>query len=697
MEVNDHAEALQEMKRLSAALSQLRQDLEKSRGETLAVIKEQHSLHDEIAILEQRLDRSGETEKQLAEAVRHAADVTAEIEALKKRQPSIQKLEEQSLSQQREIEVKSQEVQSLGQRVEQHEIRCAQLEVQVREKGRLVDDNVELSKQLQAEISAKADLAQHLIVETNKVAGLESTLVAAQRQIEEKEQLVKENLRMTNRLKELEFKLSVVPNLQKSLQRRDSRIGELESALLLSQQDARKKDEIAAENATIKKQMTDLLLQNSALGGLRERIKQKDTKIAGLETSLTTAQEQATIVHELTQTNSSLKETVASLSSDLEQMNEECVQLESLKETIKTNEHKFADLQKLLASESAQLERLSSVENELQQEHEKTAAMQQQILSLEGAVSNARLDEELKEPSKPRRVVDRTWRPTGPPHNQRKESQVATGPKPGKDDTLDSSAHTTIVPETQLEVPETLQDELLQRLDEDQDDSESELSPLPSEIEDNLSEVENEDAFAKPQRQAHGQQRSLAMGNTGIGSQMPVERAPSSSYESHSDQMLLEEVDPGDAESADDVEANSTFSWNRLTSTLGPSPRRLRSDSKGPPRRDPALPIPENQSGRHRASTPVVRREQYPPNSAAKRRMEPEAEVDASQGNPKKLKRRPANLEIRPPPVRSPKTTADQSQPRGPSSWRKSSTVVGTNAPAPGNSQRTSKPARKSS
>jgi hypothetical protein len=332
--------------------------------------------------------------------------------------------------------------------------------------------------------------------------------------------------------------------------------------------------------------------------------------------------------------------------------------------------------------------------------------MQQQILNLEGALSNAKLDKEANQPQQPRKFADRTQRTNLSQQGQPRHSHPhlsSNGPLPGNGDTLVSSAGTAIVPETQPEVPESLQDNLISHPHEDEDESESELSTLPSDDEDDTLEDEIQQDFAKTQRYARGQGYiSPTKDLSGVPrSQQPSERPPSSSYGSQSDQMLLDQVSQGDPLGADDTASGSTganpvFPWNHLASPQGLSQRRLRSGSQGPSRVHSALPGPDSQHEHKRASTPGVRREQYQPNSAAKRRMEPENEDYASQENPKRLKRRPANLEVRAPQDRTPKQ-AEQTPSRGPGSWRKSSTIVGTNAPAPGKSQRSAKPARKGS
>jgi hypothetical protein len=184
-------------------------------------------------------------------------------------------------------------------------------------------------------------------------------------------------------------------------------------------------------------------------------------------------------------------------------------------------------------------------------------------------------------------------------------------------------------------------------------------------------------------------------------SQGSIGRPFSSSYSSQGDQMLLDQVSQENASGADHVATgvapNVVMTFGHLVPVQGASPRRLRSGSQGKDQRFTPTPEPGTENRRNRASTPAVRREQHQPNSAVKRRIEPEAEKNAPQENTKRLKRRPPNHEVTTPQHRTSTQPAQPTSPRGSGRWRKSSSVVGTNAPAPGKSQRSSRPTRKGS
>ena len=715
-----------------------------------------------IADLEERLCRAGEDSRNLDEALGQLQAVTDEIETLKQQQPLIEQLQQEVQSQQEDIEAKSQEIENLSRETEKQQAKCSKLEEQTRENNKFAKENATLSKQLQKETLFKADLENKLKQETSKVAGLESAVAAAQKQAQQKDQLVEENANLNKQLKELDAQVSVVPSLQKSLQRRDGRISELESSIAASQRQAQEKEKLVEENFTIKKQLkelearvtlmpalqksvqqrdsrvgeleaalaaslrqvqekdklaedntnlqkevAELQKENSALDDARTELQQKKAKVMELDSALVTAQEQAAMVDDLQRTNSSLKENVITLNSDLAQLTEERAQLGPLKDTIRAQEDEIAELQKQLVSLHGQAEELDKLKEELRRKEEELLDLQQQIIHLEGEVSNAKLDKEANETRLQRRAADQTPRTNmlaqhRDPHLalSHNDSFLSNG------DTLHSSARTAIVPETQPQVAEALQDDLIpeldEQLDEQEDDSGSELTPLPSDEEDEDLEDGTQHGLARPRRSVHDQGHyptTKDVDRSG-GCHQRAERPPSSSYGSQSDQMLLDQVSQGDARGMNNVASTATnalFPWSRLASTQESSPRRLRSGSQGPARVPSTLLGPDSQPQRIRASTPSIRREPHLPNSAAKRRMEPENEDDVSQENPKKLKRRPANLDVRAPQIRTPKQASDQALSRRPTSWRKSSTVVGTNAPAPGKSQRSSKPARKGS
>ncbi|KAJ9614179.1 hypothetical protein H2200_002315 [Cladophialophora chaetospira] len=687
-----------EIESLNAIRLQLHQDLEASRGETTIAIKEQDALQDEIADLERRLDWTKDT---LEQAACHLREITNELKVFKEQQPAIEQLKEDFLSQKREVEAKSQEVQVLQKEAEKQELRRAQLEEEARESDRLKEENNALKTQLQTAQETGllvSELQNELEQEKTEVGELRTALAASRQEAREKDQMAQDLATTTKRLKELEKQSSVIPEQQKRLQQKDATIAELKAALQISQQKAQEKDKLTGQITAVRKQLEELQKDSQALAYVQTNLQEKNTEVAELKAALSPAREELSKIDSLQKTNNSLKENLVSLSSDLEQLNEECAELRPLKEAVKAKDDELAELQKQLGSANGQLAELAELREELQRKEDELAAMQQQVLSLEGALSNAKLDQETRQPPPQRRVADRSGRTNVSPNAHIEHPH----PGVGRDDiglshadTLVSSTHTTVVPETQPEIPDSVpvdHDSLIPLPDQQAENSESELSAIPSEDEDDLFEddidgdINHSQAYSRGQGHVSPMMRAVERLSDNQG---PL---PSSPYSSQGEQMLLDQVSQGHPGEPAGAIRGIVTPRNGTGSTQLPSPLRLRSGSQL--RRNAGTPEPSTL-GRNRASTPAIRREQHQPNSAAKRRIDPAADDTASQENTKKLKRRPENLGVRSAQPRNLAQSSEQTPAHGPASWRKS--VVGTNAPTPGKSQRTPKAGRKGS
>ena len=138
---------------------------------------------------------------------------------------------------------------------------------------------------------------------------------------------------------------------------------------------------------------------------------------------------------------------------------------------------------------------------------------------------------------------------------------------------------------------------------------------------------------------------------------------------------------------------------------INPSPRRLRSAKQPRERKDTPISHDSQAELSQGATTPMPNsRERHLPNSAAKRRGELEEEVPDSQAQ-KRLKRNPANLEVR----RTNKHTStpwagetsdvESSRARSdiPIGVHIGGSIVGTNAPTPGRGQKAVKLVRRGS
>ncbi|OQV08369.1 hypothetical protein CLAIMM_12656 [Cladophialophora immunda] len=490
------------------------------------------------------------------------------------------------------------------------------------------------------------------------------------------------------------------------------------------EEQAKGKDRLAKEYASLQNDMENLRGQLSEQEALEKRLQQKITEIAVLESALAAAQIQATRLNEVETENSSLKEDVDSLTADLGRLNEQCTQIAPLQGTIREKDSQITELQKDLALFNDLTEQLKNLRAEVQENEKQQASMQQEILSLEAVISNAKLDgDEANHNQRQRRVADRSGNAKDRYHNQlpltRQHSNGGGVQFLNVDSPLRSNppgptnSPIAVVPETQIEIHESPPidpDSFVLSADQGQEDSRSELAPIPNDDgEADLDEVINHALNLITSRHDRSQIEVWSKGTSSIRrSQGAVEQPPSSSYGSQSDQMLLDQVSQDEDQGPNDFDSTETgptfvVPGSKVRPKQGPSPRRLRSELRGRNRRFTASPDTSAEFEGNRASTPAIMRERYQPNSAAKRRMEPENDEDKiPPENPKRLKRTTANLEARKPPPASPKQRVDKSSSRGAISFRKSSngrgsSIVGTNAPGPGKSQRSAKPARKGS
>ncbi len=479
-----------------------------------------------------------------------------------------------------------------------------------------------------------------------------------------------------------------------------------------------------------------------------------------LESELAVIRNRASEADSLQQENEQLNQTIASISTDLTQARKESVQLPSLCQTIAEKDLSLAILRKQLEDATVQVnenvknkvvlqykdEHIATLEQEkskleqeqsaLQQEkvnlEQEKLALQQQLMKCEGELSNALLDHEARQSNPQRRVADRSGKGALAAKHSTFHEQVErvegaeyledeiVGTQ--KDPTPQPTGSTTIVPETQFDPQLETQgghNSLLLGEDLLNEDS-SDLTSPPG-------ESDHEDDEFDPDREIFGAQSTQQSPRTQPeegqfgGHRQTLRRAPSSAYSSQSEQMLLDQVGQDEAQSVsgtfmrpsafnlglDAVQEETatqgapskSLPRNRGNFDTGLGARRLRSESRARGRESTPFPEATPNPRLSRESTPIVPRERYQPNSAAKRRIERDDTSAGSASVAKRLKRTPANLEVKVPSTPSAKTQPGDQTPstRLKSSLRHGSSVVGTNAPAPGKNQRNPKGQRKGS
>ncbi|OAP55966.1 hypothetical protein AYL99_10118 [Fonsecaea erecta] len=586
------------------------------------------------------------------------------------------------------------------------------LELQTRRQLTLSREETTTATRLHRDMQSQIGVLKQTLTRTDdKARKLEETLKSLEETTAELEHLRKQQATLQRFKEESVSQSQEIRDKSAEIQTLEKQIKDLRNTSADLEEEVRGKDRLAEENANI----------HNDLKNLREQLQQKTIETALLESALAAAQVRTAQLGDLKREKSSLKEAVESLTTALEQSNEQCAQISPLQDTVAQKDHQITELQKDLAIFRGQAEELKNLRAELQEKEERQADLQQQILGLEGAVSNAQLDgDEVNHNIQQRRVADRS----GNAMNSHNNELPGTRPYFNGGDVhsplnLSPANPTTgaiyIVQETQLEVQESQlvgPDSLILSVDQGQESSGSELSPIPSDDgEANLDDLINHGPIGLNTRRHNGRETHVWPNeSSSIRHRQPTsEQPPSSPYGSQSDQMLLDQVSQTESQEPDDSDSTKTdptfaMPVNRTGMRQGPGPRRLRSEHRGPSGRSIASPDPGAESLSNRPSTPAIMRERHRPNSTAKRRSEPENDADrVSPKNPKRLKRTAANLEAKKSQPAMPKSeNGEKSSSRGAATFSKSgggrgNSVVGTNAPGPGKIQRSTKPARKGS
>ncbi|KAK5034736.1 hypothetical protein LTR13_006393 [Exophiala sideris] len=524
--------------------------------------------------------------------------------------------------------------------------------------------------------------------------------------------------------------------LQKSLEIQSTRqtISEMQETTANLENNARNNEHLAKENLVLGEKIAQLQGQIlDQAGQLENAVQYLRNEKEALSTAHAATRKKAAESDALQLKNEELTESIRSMRADLQQARHECGRLPLLNQAITDLGNSIATVQEQLktammeAEENARekdVELRRKIEQITLLEVEK-ASLQQELLVCEGELANAKLDKEAQ--ARPqRRVADRSGKrvPVAKEPTYSGSTDNVEGVEFVRDDvdsdverpTPRSTGNFAVVPETQFdqragahtEENDSLADEALLN-----DGSTSELSSVPED----LVQEDNQPKEMLPKHQGKGSQKH---NNQMQLKHHAMDRAPSSSYSSQGEQMLLDQLsqnDSGlvpslstlpstipsrqDSDNEDVVgESNRTnvMPWNRADLNNARSRMRLRSESHFRGRQ--STPFPEQAANPllNQDITPAPARERYQPNSAAKRTLDHDDISRESQDTSKRLKRNHTNLEVkgrRDPSAKSP--TDGQISPRVTSGFRKGGSMDGTNASATGKSHRATKPARKSS
>lgn len=531
----------------------------------------------------------------------------------------------------------------------------------------------------------------------SQVEDLHSQSFGLKQKVREKEVLAELNVCLEKEAHGLKQKLAGLQPMKGQLEKQHTQLEESRSALDLARKDLCRMQELEGNNKTLSE------------------------KLNAVSFELITANEKNQTITALEANNKTLGEKLNAVSFELVTANTKIQALTALEELL-------AQKEETIRRSEAELETHASVSAELIKTKEDVEVKQIELSRLEARILTLEKEQAPGFPHQPlRRAANRSTESTHPLRNhslpdlQFNNDETAPVQETvllGVDSSipltgsLNMASTPSVIPNTQVviqqrlqEIPNSFQSQLqiLETLGLPESGDTSSLT----DIADPFSEDEFGENEVVTYLEEHGgsQQPSHDVTTPGVPAGPPqpvVERPPSSSYGSLNEHMLLDfslngETQPGPTGRKDKHNSEPQhvehLHQGKTSKRTGPTSGRLRSEDQ--PQRDPSTDSPERRPGNlgDRESTPLAAREKHQPNSAAKRKIEQSEHQQSS----KQLKRTPANLE-----VSIPRTSQGNSQrgekspPRRVITFRRSS-VVGTNAPAPDKSQKTSKSARRGS
>lgn len=537
-----------------------------------------------------------------------------------------------------------------------------------------------------------------------------------------KQELISQQERVSRKTQEAESLASQVETLQR------------QSSSL--EQKAQDRDILAEGNANLKKEANGLRQKLEGLQHLRDQLDKQNAQLEQLQSALNQAKTDLSRMRKLEEDNKSLKEAFDSMSAELAIANEKTRKLDALQEMIVQKEERLGRVEGELESHVAMSEELVKTKADLTLKQNELSQLRDRLSTLETGQA-ARL------PARPmRRAADRSAQSAIPaPDDYRHDLQFdeddmdpiqATGltdanPGTPQQAFLNLTTSTqSVIADTQPEIEETLRE--IQDSFQSQRHTLENLGLLETGDTSSLSDIAdpfNGDEFLGDEDMAYLEEPGASLqsshnenagdGSAGCSESAP-DRPPSSSYGSLNEQMLLDinplaesqlernkslrrgeptrhPRTPRNDRTSVELDQVEDLIQDEASERIRPSPRRLRSVFHSKRKRATASPERRPETPRNRESTPLVAREKYQPNSAAKRKIEQSEDQQPS----KQLKRTPANLEVS---ISRASQGNSQKNDQTPSktiiTFRRSS-VVGTNAPAPGKGQKASKPARRGS
>ncbi|KAG9772591.1 hypothetical protein KCU88_g6102, partial [Aureobasidium melanogenum] len=570
--------------------SDMQQSLEKAEAEKSTALKEGLSLQKKVEELEASLTLARVSEGLLEEAKARLEARTTEVAELKHVVKDHENLKRDLLNRQRELNAKDSELKACQDQLCELQHKSGRLEEQIKEQQKLLKEKDQLQVELTAsrlELVGMADLKHELEQHVASIAVLQSALAIAEKDAAEASHLKAHNSSLNDQIDTLTLDLKAaqeqneqITTLKATSERKEDEITNLKATA------ERMEDEIAALKATSEQ-------KEDEIATLKATSEQKEDEITALKA---TAEQKEAEIDTLKATSEQKEDEITTLKATAEQKEAEIDTLKAtseqkedeittLKGTAEQREAEINNLKERLELFDTQADALQSAKEELQRKEEKIATIQQQVLTLEGALSKAMLHKEMNPPESTRRVADRSRSRVGLSNNGPVVAHglvLASSPGVGDDTACALPQQLTgasVIPETQfatLQENEQYQVESATQRPQQHDDATSELSEYTSNASDHEPGVNNIIRKKNTNMRAGRQkQKNTQPGNSqNKGHCQITGRTPSSSYGSQNDQMLLdqmaqeedslEEISRLLSEAGDDEDS---LSWDRNTST----------------------------------------------------------------------------------------------------------------------------------
>lgn len=554
---------------------------------------------------------------------------------------------------------------------------------------------------------AKAQEKAHLFSQLERDLAVKSTEMIGLMESQTKYEQVKQELLLqqdTTKQKTREIELLV------------SEVEDLHRKSVGLEEKSRDRAILAESKVHLEKEMHDLKRKLTGLQTTSERLESRNAELELSQSVLDQAQKDLRRMREVEESNKTLSQKFDMVSLELVTVNEKNEKLAAIEKLLSQKEETITRIEAELKSQASVFGELVKTKQELTSKDNDLSRLEERILTLETERAT------LAPPRPVRRAANRSTESAHPlqsfyrselhHHGDEMDPIQATGlvdadtsiPPAGS---FNITSSQSVIADTQPEIPETLQDlphpfdsplHNFELLDLQETGDTSSLTDIADpfdadellENEGNTCLEEAETTLVTPHKLPAGPLLSAA------------ERPPSSSYGSMNERMLLDFGLNGGTQSrptsrnnraSHESEHAEHLLQSQHSKKTGASSRRLRSESHTQQKPSADSPKRPTENLNDRESTPSMSREKHRPNSAVKRKME---QSEASQSS-KQLKRTPANLEISVPRhSQSTKQKGEKSPPKKIVTFRRSS-VVGTNAPAPGKAQKTSNPPRKGS